>query len=35
MWKKNPIPSLAYVNKLRDQDQRGTASFLKDITEDE
>lgn len=35
MWKKNRVPSLAYVNKLRDQDQRGTASFLKDITEDE
>jgi excisionase family DNA binding protein len=35
MWKKNPIPSLAYVNKLRNQDRRSTASFLKEITEDE
>ena len=35
MWKKNRVPSLTYVNKLRDQDQRGAANFLKDITEDE
>ena len=35
MWKKNRVPSLPYVNKLRDQDRRGAASFLKDITEDD
>ena len=35
MWKKNRVPSLTYVNKLRDQDRRGAATFLKDITEDD
>jgi excisionase family DNA binding protein len=35
MWKKNRVRSLTYVNKLRDQDQRGAAGFLKDITEDD
>lgn len=32
MWRKTRIPSLAYVNKLRDRDQRGPFDFLKDIT---
>ena len=31
MWRKTPLPSLACVNKLRDQDQRGAADFFKDI----
>jgi excisionase family DNA binding protein len=35
MWKKSRVPSLTYVNKLRDQDRRGATSFLKDITEDD
>src|SRR5262245_41958096 len=31
MWQKNRVRNVTYVNKLRDQDQRGAASFLKDI----
>jgi excisionase family DNA binding protein len=35
MWRKTRLPSLNYVNKLRDQDQRGAADFLKDIDRDD
>jgi excisionase family DNA binding protein len=35
MWKKNRVPSLTYVNKLRNQDQRDTANFLKGIKKDD
>ena len=30
MWRNNPV-SLAYINKLRDRDQRSAVRFLKDI----
>jgi excisionase family DNA binding protein len=35
MWRNNPISGLAYVNRLRDRDQRAAERFLKDIAEDD
>jgi excisionase family DNA binding protein len=35
MWRKKRLPSLAYVNKLRDQDPRGGAAFLKALARDD
>jgi excisionase family DNA binding protein len=35
MWRKSRRPSVAYVNKLRDQDQRAAADFLKAIAGDD
>jgi excisionase family DNA binding protein len=35
MWSKKPISAVAYVNKLRDREQRSPEKFLKDIAEDE
>jgi excisionase family DNA binding protein len=34
MWAQKPVASLAYVNKLRDQDRRTADEFLKDMAED-
>lgn len=31
MWKRKPVASLAYVNRLRDQDRRAPEVFLKDM----
>ena len=35
MWRKKPLPSLAYVNKLRDRDRRTPEQLLQDMVEDE
>jgi excisionase family DNA binding protein len=35
MWKRKPIASLTYVNKLRGRDKRNPEAFLKDMTEAE
>lgn len=35
MWKRNRIPSLTYVNKLRARDRRTPEAFLKDMAKDE
>lgn len=35
MWKRRPVASLAYVNKLRAQDRRTPEQFLKDMVEDQ
>jgi excisionase family DNA binding protein len=34
MWRRRPIESLIYVNKLRDRDRRTPELFLKDMAED-
>jgi len=34
MWKRRPVPSLTYVNKLRDRDRRTPEAFLKDMAKD-
>lgn len=33
MWKRKPIASLTYVNKLRERDKRTPEAFLKDMAE--
>ena len=35
MWRRKPVASLAYVNKLRDKDHRTPEAFLQDMAEDE
>ena len=35
MWKRKPVASLSYVNKLRDRDHRTPEAFLQDVAEDE
>lgn len=35
IWKRNRIPSLTYVNKLRARDRRTPEAFLKDMAKDE
>ena len=35
MWRRKPIASLTYVNKLRDRDHRIPEAFLQDMVEDE
>ena len=34
MWKRNRIPSLTYVDRLRTRDRRTANVFLKDMAED-
>jgi len=34
MWKRNRIPSLTYVDRLRTRDRRTPDVFLKDMAED-
>jgi len=34
MWKRNRIPSLTYVDRLRTRDRRTADVFLKDMAED-
>src|SRR3972149_10512787 len=35
MWKRNRIPSLTYVDRLRTRDRRTPDMFLKDMAEDD
>ena len=35
MWKRNRIPSLTYVDRLRARDRRTPDVFLKDMAEDD
>jgi excisionase family DNA binding protein len=35
MWRRKPVPSLTYVNRLRTRDRRTPAQFLKDMAKDE
>lgn len=35
MWRRNPIASLTYVNKIRDKDRRTPEAFLQKMAEDE
>jgi excisionase family DNA binding protein len=35
MWRRKPVPSLTYVNRIRTQDRRTPEQFLKDMVEDE
>lgn len=35
MWKRRPVASLAYVNRLRDRDRRSPEVFLKETAGDE
>jgi len=35
MWRRNPVASLTYVNKLRDRDHRTPEAFLQNMAEDE
>lgn len=35
MWKRDRIPSLTYVNRLRGRDRRTPDAFLRDVTKDD
>jgi excisionase family DNA binding protein len=35
MWKRRPVASLTYVNKVRNRDRRTPEAFLRDMAEDE
>jgi excisionase family DNA binding protein len=35
MWRRKPVPSLAYVNTVRTRDRRTPEQFLRDMAEDE
>src|SRR5215475_15005935 len=35
MWRRQPVSSLAYVNKLRSKDRRTPEAFLQEMAEDE
>jgi excisionase family DNA binding protein len=34
MWKRKPVASITYVNKLRDRDRRFPGTFLQNMAED-
>lgn len=34
MWKRKPVASITYVNKLRNQDRRTSEAFLKEMAKD-
>ena len=35
MWKRNRIPSLTYIDRLRARDRRAPEVLLKDVAEDD